>query len=169
MPSTTQCTHHTHLHYRKTSTQHKLSPDQIMRTRSIAPQSLIYRRSLTPSAMIAASRCLPKPNAQRHERQDQQQQPVQSFNAAAPRPSGIPSIPHASKHTPHAAAEQHHVNAASTPHASKHAQFEELDAALAGSSGGRFHLLLLSCICCCWAGDAAEVMVLSYLSPAVSG
>jgi hypothetical protein len=33
---------------------------------------------------------------------------------------------------------------------------------------GKFQVLLLSCISLVWAGDAAEVMVLSYLGPAVS-
>jgi hypothetical protein len=47
-------------------------------------------------------------------------------------------------------------------------QLEELDQALEKLGGGRFQLLLLSCICSVWAGAAAEVMVLTYLGPAVS-
>jgi hypothetical protein len=51
---------------------------------------------------------------------------------------------------------------------SKHQCYRELDSALNQLGGGKFQLLLLSCICLVWAGDAAEVMVLSYLGPAVS-
>lgn len=50
----------------------------------------------------------------------------------------------------------------------KQHQYEDLDSALDEIGAGKFHILLLSCICLVWAGDAAEVMVLSYLGPAVS-
>lgn len=53
-------------------------------------------------------------------------------------------------------------------HAGRQAQFSELDTALAAIGVGRSHALLLICIALLWAGDAAEVMALSYLSPAVS-
>jgi hypothetical protein len=52
-------------------------------------------------------------------------------------------------------------------------QAAELDAALEAIGVGRSHALLatcvgLVCVGLVWAGDAAEVMVLSFLGPAVS-
>lgn len=49
----------------------------------------------------------------------------------------------------------------------QHPPYAEVDAALEQIGAGRFQVLLLSCICLVWAGDAAEVMVLSFLGPAV--
>lgn len=50
----------------------------------------------------------------------------------------------------------------------KNLPYAEVDEAIEQIGHGRFQVLLLSCISLVWAGDAAEVMVLSYLGPAVS-
>jgi hypothetical protein len=58
---------------------------------------------------------------------------------------------------PAAAAKQQH-----------HLSYHELEDALEQTNGSRFQAVLLASIGLVWAGDAAEVMVLSYLGPAVS-
>jgi hypothetical protein len=55
-----------------------------------------------------------------------------------------------------------------SPQGTKHLPYAEVDEALEQIGHGKFQVLLLSCISLVWAGDAAEVMVLSYLGPAVS-
>lgn len=94
--------------------------------------------------------------------------PMHALRRAAAPPKASPSD-HQPVTTEEQQLQQQHLqpNAYQHHHSKQHA-FEQLDATLEQLGGGRFQLLLLSCICLFWAGDAAEVMVLSYLGPAVS-
>lgn len=65
--------------------------------------------------------------------------------------------------SPHSARNHHQP-----PDKQHHLDFHGLEDALEQIGAGRFQTLLLASIGLVWAGDAAEVMVLSYLGPAVS-